>query len=117
MENRNRSFGFQGGRFDSVLYEAASQKALDAVPLLEALETSRNMACGVVSLLGILKAHGVPECRTHGTTLVEPMQTDELLSFCIESMSLLNEKIERLADRLALQYERTARETDEAEED
>jgi len=105
MENRNRIPGSLGGRFDSALYEAASQKELDAVPLLQALETSRNLACGVASLLGVVKAHGVPEDGASTTTLINHMQIDELLSLCIESMGLLNDKIERLADHLSQQFE------------
>lgn len=90
----------RGGRFDRGTYEAASRRKLDPIPLLRTLETTRNLASGVASLLVLLKAHGVPEHGHSADVLINHIQVDELLSLCIESMGLLNDRIEKLADHL-----------------
>lgn len=95
----------RGGRFDRATYEAASRKKLDAVPLLQTLETTRNLACGVASLLVLLKTHGVPEGGQSNDVLINHMQVDELLSLCIESMGLLNDRIEKLADHMTHRHD------------
>jgi hypothetical protein len=50
----------------------------------------------------MLRDHGVPEFNgdTAGA-FIDSVQADELLSFCIESMGLLNARIEAVADLLA----------------
>lgn len=91
-------------RFDETVHHAAQQNELDSTLLLSALESSRTIACGVSTLLGVLRDHAIPELP--GTpTLIHPQKTDELLSLCIESMSLLNTRIEHLADQLSLQLQ------------
>lgn len=73
--------------------------------MLQTLETTRNLACGVASLLVLLKAHGVPEVGHSTDVLINHIQVDELLSLCIESMGLLNDRIEKLADHMTHKHE------------
>ena len=92
-------------RFDETVYDAATQHQLDPIPLLFALESSRTIACGVSTLLGLLREHAIPELPGETPTLIHPQKTDELLSLCIESMSLLNTRIEHLADQMSQQLQ------------
>jgi hypothetical protein len=102
MKTGKHSSAPQGKRFDRATYEAAGRKDIDATQLLMALESSRTVACGVISVLSMLRDHGVPEFNgdTAGA-FIDSVQADELLSFCIESMGLLNARIEAVADLLA----------------
>jgi len=77
------------------------------MPLLSALESSRTLACGVASLLNIVRSHGLPEGDGSASMPLDPMQTDELVSLCIESLTLLNARIEVLADQLLLRHSKT----------
>ena len=91
-------------RFDKIIYDAALRHEVDATPLLSALESSRTLACGVASLLDVLRNHGFPEDEDNQSSLIGHVHTDELISLCIESMSLLNARIEALADQLFLRH-------------
>src|SRR3546814_2389906 len=82
------------GRFDKTIYDAARRQEVDAIPLLSALESSRTLACGVASLLNVVRSHGLPEGEGSESMPIDHMQTDELISLCIESLTLLNARIE-----------------------
>lgn len=97
---------FSARRFDKTVYAAATRREVDATPLLSALESSHTLACGVASLLNVLRSHGLSEEGDRGT-LIDPVQTDDLISLCIESMTLLNARIEILADQLLLKHSKT----------
>lgn len=61
-----------------------------------------------MSLLSVLQNHGIPESGGEdASTLISNVQTDELLSFCIESMCLLNSRIESLADFMSMANQTT----------
>ncbi|WP_454693207.1 hypothetical protein [Achromobacter aegrifaciens] len=95
------------GRFDRTTYQAAQRGQLDAVALLKTLETTRNLACGAMSLLSLLKAHALPEAGLEASSaaMINHIQMEDLLSLCIESMGLLNQRIESLADHMVSRYE------------
>ncbi len=96
---------FYARRFDETIYEAAKRNEIDAMPLLSALESSRTLACGVASLLSVVRNHGLSEDGSSENSLIDHIQTDDLISLCIESMTLLNTKIEILADRLSSEHQ------------
>lgn len=91
-------------RFDKTIYEAAGRREIDATPLLSALESSRTLACGVASLLHVLRDNAVCVDNDEESRVIDHIRTDELLSLCIETMSLLNTKIEILADQLFVRH-------------
>ncbi|WP_066132909.1 hypothetical protein [Bordetella ansorpii] len=101
MQIKKQETSTVGKRFDHATYTAAVRYEVDATPLLAALESSRVLACGVVSLLTLVKNHGISEDGQGADILLDHMQIDELLGFCVESMSLLNSRIESLADLMS----------------
>ncbi|CAP40530.1 putative dehydrogenase [Bordetella petrii] len=104
MELSKHSSYFFGRRFDKTIYEAARRREVDATPLLSALESSRTLACGVASLLHVLRDHALTEDGSDEVKLIDHIHTDDLISLCIESMTLLNTKIEVLADQLCTRH-------------
>ncbi|CZZ94245.1 dehydrogenase [Bordetella ansorpii] len=93
-----------GKRFDPATYTAARRNEIDAPALLSVLESSRKLACGVASILTLVKNHGISEDGTTAGTMIDHVQIDELLGFCIESMTLLNSRIESLADLMSIRH-------------
>lgn len=92
-------------RFDKVIYEVARKREIDAIPLLDALESSRSIASGVVSLLLVLRSQDSGEMDSEESdALFNPVQIDDLLSLCITSLDLLNSKIEAVADLMSTRY-------------
>ncbi|UYO93361.1 hypothetical protein [Pollutimonas sp. M17] len=104
MERQKHLPYFYTLRFDRTIYEAAERHEIDAIPLLSALESSRTIACGVASLLNVVRNHGLTEEGSNGDTLISHMHADDLISLCVESMNLLNTKIEILADQLSVKH-------------
>lgn len=94
-----------GKRFDHATYTAARRNDLDATALLGALESSRKLACGVASVLTLVKNNGIAEDGSMAETMIDHVQIDDLLGFCIESMNLLNARIESLADLMSIRHE------------
>lgn len=93
-------------RFERAVYEAADRQELDAAPLLAALESARTLASGVVSILTVVRSHGLPEGEDHedSRAVIDNLQTDDMISLCIESMGMLYTQIEHLADQLSLKH-------------
>lgn len=104
MERQKHLPYFYAQRFDRTVYEAAKRHEIDAIPLLSALESSRTLACGVASLLNVVRNHGLAEEGGSENTLIDHIHTDDLISLCVESMNLLNAKIELLADQLSSKH-------------
>jgi hypothetical protein len=103
MKTANQLPASQPKRFDSATYEAAVRKELDATQLLLALESSRAVACGVISVLSLLRDQHSTQCDGESTARgIGAAHADELLTFCIESMELLNVRIETVADFMAV---------------
>jgi len=95
------------GRFDLAVYEAAARNELETAPLLATLESARTLASGVVSILEVVRDHGLADDGQLGTRAINPVQAEDVIALCIESMSMLYTKIDNLADQLAIRHART----------